>query len=66
VGYGHTWPARQTGHIRSRWLYAFSPLTRIDYVFHSRHWAAVDAAVLQLPTGSDHRPIVATLRRMNE
>lgn len=61
-GYGHTWPARQTGHIQSRWLYALSPLTRIDYIFHSRHWTAVDATVLKPATGSDHRPIVATLR----
>ena len=65
-GTGHTWPARQTGHIRSRWLYVLSPLTRIDYVFHSRHWAGVDARVLTMPTGSDHRPIVATLRWTDE
>lgn len=65
-GYGHTWPARETGHISSRWLNVLSPLTRIDYVFHSRHWAGVDAHVLSERTGSDHRPIIATLRRKDD
>ncbi len=61
-GVGHTWPARQTNHIQSRWLHLFSSLTRIDYVFHSAHWSAVDATVLMLETGSDHRPVVVVLR----
>lgn len=61
-GTGDTWPAKQTGHIRSRWLQALAPVTRIDYVFHSRHWDAVEARVLKINTGSDHRPVVATLR----
>ena len=65
-GTGHTWPARQTKHIRSRWLELLAPVTRIDYVFHSHHWDAVEARVLKMDTGSDHRPIVATLRWTDE
>jgi len=65
-GTGHTWPARQTKHIRSRWLELLAPVTRIDYVFHSHHWDAVEARVLKMDTGSDHRPIVATLRWADE
>ena len=61
-GTGHTWPAQQTKHIQSRWLELLAPVTRIDYVFHSHHWDAVEARVLKMDTGSDHRPIVATLR----
>jgi vancomycin resistance protein VanJ len=61
-GTGHTWPAQQTKHIPSRWLQVLAPVTRIDYVFHSRHWDAVEAQVLKMDTGSDHRPIVVTLR----
>ena len=65
-GPGHTWPAQQTKHIQSRWLELLAPVTRIDYVFHSRHWNAVEAEVLKMDTGSDHRPIVATLRWTDE
>jgi vancomycin resistance protein VanJ len=65
-GTGHTWPARQTKHIQSRWLELLAPVTRIDYVFHSHHWDAVEAQVLKMDTGSDHRPIVATLRWTDE
>ena len=65
-GTGHTWPAQQTKHVPSRWLALLAPVTRIDYVFHSRHWDAVEAQVLKLDTGSDHRPVVATLRWMDE
>ena len=61
-GPGHTWPAQQTKHVPSRWLEVLAPVTRIDYVFHSRHWDAVEAQVLKLNTGSDHRPVVTTLR----
>ena len=32
-------------------------MTRIDYVFHSHHWDAVEAQVLKMDTGSDHRPV---------
>lgn len=64
-GYGNTWPAGHTKHIQTKWLRAISSLTRIDYVFHSQHWDAVDAKVLKMATGSDHRPVVVTLSRAN-
>lgn len=63
-GYGYTWPDRLPAPWpwnRFGWL---PLLTRIDYVFHSRHWVAVDAQVLEMATGSDHRPVVVTLRRI--
>ncbi len=65
-GYGNTWPAGQTKHIRTKWLQVISSLTRIDYVFHSQHWDAVDAKVLKMATGSDHRPVVVTLSWAND
>jgi vancomycin resistance protein VanJ len=61
-GFGNTWPSARPASWpwnRVAWL---PPLTRIDYVFHSDHWRAVDARVLKLDTGSDHRPIVVTLQ----
>jgi endonuclease/exonuclease/phosphatase (EEP) superfamily protein YafD len=65
-GTGDTWPAQDTQHIQSRWLQVLAPVTRIDYVFHSRHWDAVEAQVLKMDTGSDHRPVVATLRWVSD
>lgn len=65
-GTGHTWPAQETKHIQTRWLQLLAPVTRIDYVFHSRHWDTVEARVLKMATGSDHRPVVATLRWMDK
>ena len=53
-------------HIQSRWLQLLAPVTRIDYVFHSHHWDAVEAQVLKMDTGSDHRPVVATLQWTND
>jgi len=37
-------------------------LVRIDYVFHSRRWRAVEAHIGPWDGVSDHRPVVATLR----
>jgi len=54
VGYGMgtTFP----GHI------PFLPsLVRIDYVFHSDAFTAINAEVLRSTGGSDHRPLVVTL-----
>jgi vancomycin resistance protein VanJ len=65
-GMGHTWPAQRTKHIQSRWMELLAPVTRIDFVFHSHHWDALEAKVLTMDTGSDHRPVVATLRRTND
>ncbi len=38
------------------------PLVRVDYVWHSRHFVA-EAAWLGDAAGSDHRPVIARLRR---
>ncbi|MGC9357772.1 MAG: endonuclease/exonuclease/phosphatase family protein [Anaerolineae bacterium] len=50
-GPGHTWP----GSLPLRWL------VRIDYVFHSPEWRAVEAEIGPWDGASDHRPVVATL-----
>jgi len=36
-------------------------LVRIDYVFHSDKFTAINADVLRSTGGSDHRPLVVTL-----
>lgn len=61
-GYGHTWPDGRSDQPPFSLAPRLPGLARIDYVFHSRHWRAVDAAILKMPTGSDHRPVIATLR----
>lgn len=61
-GYGHTWPEGKSDQSPFSLAPRLPGLARIDYVFYSRHWRAVDATVLKTPTGSDHRPVVATLR----
>lgn len=62
-GYGFTWPATDArlGQLASRLVQ-----TRIDYIFHSRHWRTVSAETLGRPTGSDHRAVVATMRLVIE
>ena len=66
AGDGTHLAAQQTKHIQSRWLEVLAPVTRIDYVFHLCDWDVVEARVLKMDTGSDHRPVVATLRWTNE
>jgi vancomycin resistance protein VanJ len=46
-GWGFTFPSK-------------SPLLRIDYIFHSAHWKAMECRVGARP-GSDHRPVFAEL-----
>ncbi len=60
-GFGLTFPAHPKLHLRGLGL-PIPSLIRIDYVLHSRHFTTRSAAVLQEVTGSDHRPVVATLR----
>jgi endonuclease/exonuclease/phosphatase (EEP) superfamily protein YafD len=52
VGLGNTYPANK-GRVPA--------LIRIDYIFHSPHFTALDAAVVYTPTASDHYPLLATL-----
>ncbi len=68
VGFGHTFPGdRSFDESRPRLSDWFIPpwLVRIDYVFHSRQWRAVDAHIGPWDGGSDHRPVVATLALLN-
>jgi endonuclease/exonuclease/phosphatase (EEP) superfamily protein YafD len=37
------------------------PVARIDYVFHTDDFRAVEARVLEDTAGSDHRPLFVTL-----
>lgn len=56
MGFGATWPRPVAAEL-PMWL---PPLIRIDYVFHSRHFTAVDAEVGPF-LGSDHLPMVSRL-----
>ncbi len=60
-GLGHTWPNGHSHYWPLSLVSRLPALTRIDYVFHSDHWAAIDAVVPGEATGSDHRPVVVTL-----
>ena len=57
-GYGFTWPSSEARMGRGIGLLFQA---RIDYIFHSRRWRTVEARTLSMPTGSDHRAVVATL-----
>jgi len=63
-GYGYTWPNRTPAPWPWNRLGRLPLLTRIDYGFYSRHWVVTDARVLDMDTGSDHRPVVVELKRM--
>jgi len=63
-GFGHTFPGsaiqgssrpRLAGHPVPQWL------MRIDYIFHSSHWVAVEARTAPFDGVSDHRGMVAEL-----
>ncbi len=38
------------------------PLQRLDYIWRSRSWLAIAARVGEVAGGSDHRPVIATVR----
>jgi len=38
------------------------PLQRLDYIWRSRSWLAIAARVGMEAGGSDHRPVIATVR----
>ncbi|HEX2905726.1 MAG TPA: endonuclease/exonuclease/phosphatase family protein [Phototrophicaceae bacterium] len=55
-GWGGSWPVST-----ARGLPSFlPPLLRLDYIWHSDHFRAIQAQVGQ-PVGSDHRPLLAVL-----
>jgi endonuclease/exonuclease/phosphatase family metal-dependent hydrolase len=63
-GLGHTFPgASSPGSSRPTFAGIAAPmwLVRIDYVFHSRHFRAVEARTGPWDGISDHRPVVAHL-----
>jgi endonuclease/exonuclease/phosphatase (EEP) superfamily protein YafD len=62
-GLGHTAPASVEGLDR---VPSPSRLFRIDYVWHSDHWQALDAHVGEWDGQSDHLPIFATLHLQAE
>jgi endonuclease/exonuclease/phosphatase (EEP) superfamily protein YafD len=63
-GLGHTFPGAATpGSSRPAVVGIRIPkwLIRIDYIFHSAHWSATDAALGPWDGVSDHRPVIARL-----
>lgn len=70
-GWGFTFPATQNqaleGAVRGRSLHLTSPwpIAQIDHIFHSAHFAATSMVVLPTTAGSDHRPMMAVLNKIN-
>lgn len=64
-GFGFTFPDFSSPHALPRGLprvaLPLPLLTRIDYVFYSEHFQAVEALVWPSAGGSDHRPVLARL-----
>lgn len=63
-GMGNTWPAvHDADYEVTEWPQAAipAPIMRIDFVFHSAHFATQDVQVWPTSVGSDHRPVRATL-----
>ncbi len=54
-GFNFPSPARKLG--------AIMPFVRIDHIFYSKHFVAVEAGTLPVTGGSDHYPIFAVLAR---
>ena len=62
AGIGATWPADARENTLPDQL---PPLLRLDYVWHSDHFRAVEAAVGPA-LGSDHRPVLVALEPVGE
>ena len=56
TGFGGSWPRPVVSELPA-WL---PPIIRIDYIFHSSHWQAIDASVGPY-LGSDHLPMIGLL-----
>lgn len=66
-GMGHTFPGKPTPDVGGSRPVVFGIpvpqwLVRIDYIFHSDSLKTIDAHLGPGDAGSDHRPVVATLR----
>ncbi|MER3404032.1 MAG: hypothetical protein C4289_01665, partial [Chloroflexota bacterium] len=59
-GFGHTFPRPGAFYFRSRRLVLPLSLVRIDYIFTSGHWRALEAHV-NTHGRSDHLPVIARL-----
>lgn len=64
VGLGHTFPGKNPidngqPNAAERWTPKW--LTRIDFIFHSRHFVTQRATIGLWDEGSDHRPVCAEL-----
>ncbi len=60
-GFGFTFPGRWLDGSAPPLAFAL-PMLRIVYVFVSHHWTPDEIHVASDGPGSDHRPVVATLR----
>lgn len=68
-GLGHTFPGSDIPGSARPSLAGFSIpqwLARIDYIFHSDHWQAVQAYTVRFDGVSDHRGVVAVLVRRGD
>jgi hypothetical protein len=64
-GLGHTFPGSDIpGSSRPNFGSWYVPqwLARIDYIFYSTHWEALEARLARVDGVSDHRGVVAILR----
>jgi len=67
-GFGRTYPGGDQGgegNVRFGALTIPRWLVRIDYVWHSSHWRAIEARLGQWDGHSDHRPTIARLVLVN-
>jgi len=58
-GFGFSFPAHSPHYKR---IPIITPMVRIDHIFYSDHFFAQSAQTLATSGGSDHLPVVATLR----
>lgn len=61
IGFGHTYPGPASRGIQGLNWRMPKWLARIDYIFHSDHWQAIEVGVSDSAGGSDHRAVVAEL-----
>lgn len=62
-GFGFTFPAHKP---RFEGIPVLTPVVRIDHIFYSPHFTALNARTLSESGGSDHFPVVAELTLGNE
>ncbi|MBN1680905.1 MAG: endonuclease/exonuclease/phosphatase family protein [Anaerolineae bacterium] len=60
-GMGFTFPDRPPGRVRIMSPLVRAPAVRIDYIWYSAHFVALEADVGKDGASSDHRPVIARL-----